>query len=518
MKVQEALDFVDGLRPNGYDETQKAHWLNELEGKVQLLIHHCPQSEAVAYNLPEDADRTLLVPPPFDRLYWTWLCAMIDFANGEYDKYQSSMAMANDAYSEYARWYIRNFHTHEGGSMAKNGLSAYEIAVEHGFSGSEEEWLESLKGEKGEPGNDGAQGPQGEPGEPGSDGAVPNLQVGTVTTLNPGENATVVRDPDSPDTAPVFHFGIPRGQPGADGGATGGGAAGSSAYEIAVEHGFSGSEEEWLQSLKGEKGEPGNDGAQGPQGEPGEPGSDGAQGPQGEKGDPGNDGAVPDIQIGTVTTLNPGESATVVRDPDSPDTAPVFHFGIPKGQPGANGGGTGGTSTDNAVFTSSISMGRRPLENTDTERGYALGANSVAVGLHVAAAGNASHAEGENGIASARASHVEGLDCNVSKTADGAHAEGCGCYGRALYTHAEGYYTSARSDYQHVQGKFNIEDTGGVYAHIVGNGTSTARSNAHTLDWSGNAWFAGDVTDGSGNVLSALAARVAALEAALAGG
>ena len=27
-----------------------------------------------------------------------------------------------------------------------NGLSAYEIAVEHGFSGTEEEWLESLRG------------------------------------------------------------------------------------------------------------------------------------------------------------------------------------------------------------------------------------------------------------------------------------------------------------------------------------------------------------------------------------
>lgn len=33
----------------------------------------------------------------------------------------------------------------------------------------------------------------------------------------------------------------------------------------------------------------------------------------------------------------------------------------------------------------------------------------------------------------------------------------------------------------------------GNYAHIVGNGTSTKRSNAHVLDWSGNAWFAGDV-------------------------
>lgn len=38
----------------------------------------------------------------------------------------------------------------------------------------------------------------------------------------------------------------------------------------------------------------------------------------------------------------------------------------------------------------------------------------------------------------------------------------------------------------------------GTYAHIVGNGTSdTKRSNAHTLDWKGNAWFAGDVYVGS---------------------
>jgi hypothetical protein len=38
----------------------------------------------------------------------------------------------------------------------------------------------------------------------------------------------------------------------------------------------------------------------------------------------------------------------------------------------------------------------------------------------------------------------------------------------------------------------------GTYAHIVGNGIDEERrSNAHTLDWSGNAWFAGDVYIGS---------------------
>lgn len=67
------------------------------------------------------------------------------------------------------------------------------------------------------------------------------------------------------------------------------------------------------------------------------------------------------------------------------------------------------------------------------------------------------------------------------------------------YSHAEGYSTIAAGESQHVQGEWNIKDDEGTYAHIVGNGTDSGsyRSNAHTLDWSGNAWFAGDVYVGS---------------------
>ena len=63
--------------------------------------------------------------------------------------------------------------------------------------------------------------------------------------------------------------------------------------------------------------------------------------------------------------------------------------------------------------------------------------------------------------------------------------------------HTEGYYTETGSDYQHAQGKYNVVDSDGIYAHIVGNGSSSARSNAHTLDWEGNGWFAGNVYVGS---------------------
>lgn len=58
---------------------------------------------------------------------------------------------------------------------------------------------------------------------------------------------------------------------------------------------------------------------------------------------------------------------------------------------------------------------------------------------------------------------------------------------------ASGWGTIAASSCQNAQGKFNIEDAANKYLHIVGNGAADKRSNAHTLDWDGNAWFAGDL-------------------------
>lgn len=66
------------------------------------------------------------------------------------------------------------------------------------------------------------------------------------------------------------------------------GEAGKSAYDIAVEHGFVGTEEEWLESLRGPQGEKGEQGEQGPQGEKGE---------QGEQGEAGTPGTTPTITI-----------------------------------------------------------------------------------------------------------------------------------------------------------------------------------------------------------------------------
>lgn len=74
-----------------------------------------------------------------------------------------------------------------------------------------------------------------------------------------------------------------------------------------------------------------------------------------------------------------------------------------------------------------------------------------------------------------------------------AHAEGNLSIASGDMSHAEGYGTIAKSNFQHVEGQYNIEDSANKYAHIVGNGSSKTPSNAHTLDWDGNAWYQGNV-------------------------
>lgn len=157
------------------------------------------------------------------------------------------------------------------------------------------------------------------------------------------------------------------------------------------------------------------------------------------------------------------------------------------------------------VGSGSLSLNRK----ADTD----IGLNSVAIGNDTTASGDYSYAEGFESNASGDASHAEGIS-NIA-FGDGSHAEGYYTETRGMYSHAEGQnniargecshvegiYNVALGDYQHIEGRYAIVDQGDLYAHIVGNGTSTTeRSNAHTLDWDGNAWYAGNFS-ADGNII-----------------
>ena len=149
------------------------------------------------------------------------------------------------------------------GEDLPRGKSAYEVAVENGFSGTETEWLASLKGATGAPGANGKDGTDGKTPYVGDNG---NWFVGSDDTGKPSRGA------------------------------------------------------------KGDKGEKGEKGAQGIQGE------QGIQGVQGEKGDKGDTGATPNLTIGSVTTLEAGQNATASMGGTA--ESPVLNLGIPKGADG----------------------------------------------------------------------------------------------------------------------------------------------------------------------------------------
>jgi hypothetical protein len=133
----------------------------------------------------------------------------------------------------------------------------------------------------------------------------------------------------------------------------------------------------------------------------------------------------------------------------------------------------------------------------------ALGEGSHAEGNNTKALENFSHSEGSFTVASNYNAHAEGY--NTQALGEQSHAEGETTQALGKASHTEGVGTHAVGDYQHVQGRYNIADVknseylNGKYAHIVGNGDIDNPSNAHTLDWDGNAWFAGDVTVGENN-------------------
>lgn len=161
----------------------------------------------------------------------------------------------------------------------------------------------------------------------------------------------------------------------------------------------------------------------------------------------------------------------------------------------------GQNSTASAQATHAEGYNTQATATAAHSEGYyteATGKYSHAEGYMSKAQEQYAHAEGYSNTASGEASHAEGY--STWADGDNSHTEGCYTTASGEYSHAEGFYVEAAGRYQHVQGKYNIidEDASGnplnTYAHIVGNGAAnTKRSNAHTIDWNGNGWFAGDV-------------------------
>lgn len=245
--------------PAEIDDTILLDWLNQVEGQILHEIFLLALSEITPYSAtPTEA---LAAPYPYDGIYLLWMEAQVDFANGEYERYTNTMQRYNTAWNDLARHIAKCIRPVYGRAVEQGYyLSAYGIAKAHGYTGTEAEWLASLKGAAGEPGKDGK--PFNWRGA--WDAAATYARLDAVEH---GGSCYVWTDEEASTAGD---------EPGVD--------------------------ELWeLCAAKGAKGDPGAAGAAGPQGqigpagpqgdtgETGAKGETGATGPQGPKGDPGAD-------------------------------------------------------------------------------------------------------------------------------------------------------------------------------------------------------------------------------------
>ena len=198
-----------------------------------------------------------------------------------------------------------------------------------------------------------------------------------------------------------------------------------------------------------------------------------------------------------------------------------------------------GTGTNSETFNDYNNTASSDYSHAEGQNTVASGETAHAEGYRGNASGDYSHAEGKSTCAQGVGSHTEGYNINydgitsykaqgagshiegysqgsVISYGEGSHIEGYTdasvirrCNGKGAHiegcnsttndgtdaAHVEGYYTIADAAYHHIEGKYNLQDGDAMYQHIAGNGTSSNRSNSHTLDWQGNAVFAGTVSN-----------------------
>ena len=349
MNLKQIIDMVDDIKPNAFSAETKTGWINECEGLVQTEVFLLAPEEVIAYSYEADKNKEMLVGGPHNKIYWTYLTALIDFANGEYNKYQNTMQLFNNYFGEYMRWYALHYRPADNVTPHPGVyFTAYGIAVKHGYEGTEEEWLLSLKGEKGD-----------------------NGKSFTVLGFYPTLEYLMEAVPE-PEAGEAYGVGV------------------NAPYDIYI---YDGVGEEWVNNgtLKGEKGDTGERGPQGIQGIPGAQGEKGEQGAPGEKGDIGETGPQgPEGAKGDKG--DKGDTGATGNKGDKGDKGDTGEQGI-QGVPGAKGdkgdkGDTGEpapTVTSIVIRQSDFHMIITYSDGTSFDAGYCRGASGSGSGDMMAA-------------------------------------------------------------------------------------------------------------------------------------
>ena len=286
--------------PAEIDDTILLDWLNQVEGQILHEIFLLALSEIAPYSTtPTEA---LAAPYPYDGIYLLWMEAQVDFANGEYERYTNTMQRYNAAWNDLARHIAKCIRPVYGRAVEQGYyLSAYGIAKAHGYTGTEAEWLASLKGAAGAPGKDGK--PFHWRGAWDAAATYAHLDAvehnGSCYVWTDDADSTAG---DEPGVDELWELCAAAGAAGANGAPGAKGDTGETGPQ-------------GPQGPKGDKGDTGETGPQGPQGPKGDKGDTGETGPQGPQGPAGSSAELPEVlgNLGTAMT-DAAEGAIPIAD------------------------------------------------------------------------------------------------------------------------------------------------------------------------------------------------------------
>lgn len=191
---------------------------------------------------------------------------------------------------------------------------------------------------------------------------------------------------------------------------------------------------------------------------------------------------VPDPQFSIALGAGGVVTNTFVGD----GTTKRFNIGSVRTESGVTVTVDGTESTDWRIITDRTFIRGVVIFTTAPAAGSMIDITYTAIDLpHVAFGGTAtgyySFSEGINTVASDICAHAEGYQAEAG----------------APYAHAQNHGTRASSEAQTAMGKYNVEDSEGKYALLIGNGNSGTRSNAMAVAWNGNTTIAGTLTQSS---------------------
>lgn len=110
MNIRSLIDKVQAEKPNTFTDEQIVAFVNEVEGNVAEEL----RGKRITYTASaEDMAKNLLAPAPYDRLYVSYVKAMIDFANEEYASYQLNQQQFNLDYDDFCDWVVRTDRVEE---------------------------------------------------------------------------------------------------------------------------------------------------------------------------------------------------------------------------------------------------------------------------------------------------------------------------------------------------------------------------------------------------------------------